>query len=102
MKNLIKEIKKSIDIELTDAQECKIIGVVSAGKKVKVLWTDRETEDSGYSFCLPEQDPEIFDICLHITSVDNSDGIGDAPEEWVTLLNLLTFDRLKSVEFITN
>lgn len=101
MEEILAQIAFYQDAEIDDELFDKIKGTPRVGSKVTVKWVDREYDDHGYCFRLPIQDDEddMLDLCLHITDVDNSDGIGEAPEVWIHLLNLLENERCDYVIF---
>lgn len=101
MEKLLAEIAFYQDAELDSYIYDKLSGTPKAGSKLAILWKDRECEDYGYCFRLPIQDDEddMLDFLIHVTEVDNSDGIGDGHEEWIHLLSLLDNERVKKVVF---
>lgn len=101
LKALLKEIwefqeAEEIDNFLFD----KVVGVLLPGSKVEVYWQDREYTDEGYVFTLPQQDANMWDICIHIPKMDNSDGIGEGEEAFVHLYSLLQLERVLKVVII--
>lgn len=87
--------KKGIDEKYFD----KIEGDLHLGGKCDIVWEGRDYNDEGYVFALPNQDMELLDVCIHVPCPDNSDGIGDAPEEHVHLYFLLSNKKVKKVIF---
>lgn len=102
MKELLEQIENYLDVELEDSQLAKLLGHnPEAGEKVEIFWVDRESPDYGYTFRLPmqDEDSDMLDLCVHITHVDNSDGMDEAPQEWIHLVNLLENERVEQIIF---
>lgn len=99
MKELLGQIENYLDIDLTDEQSEKVKGIPEPGAKFSIKWKERTFVDKGYAFCLDGQSPDEFDICLHVTDVDNEDGHGEAPEEWIHLTYLLSNDDVQYIKF---
>lgn len=99
MEKILAEIAFYKDAETETHIYSKISGTPKAGCMLSIIWKDRQEEDYGYCFRLPIQDDEdeMLDLIVHVTQVDNSDGIGKAPEEWTHLLSLLENDRVEKV-----
>lgn len=62
---------EDLDYDLFD----KVEGDLLPNSEVKIHWKDRENADIGYVFVLPHQAADEFDVCVHIPSMDNSDGM---------------------------
>lgn len=102
MEELQDEYIKSMLLDLEAKHWRKLKGNVKPGSKIEIKWENRENEDLGYCFIIPEQELSYDegDVFLHVTNVDNSGGIGKAPDVWVHLHNLLTNDLVESVTFV--
>ena len=104
MEKKLKE-KKETDIEilLNEISEFnevipnfeKIEGDPLPMCKVKIWWIDRDFPDDGYCFALPHQKIDEADLCVHIPSPDNSDGIGEAPPIFTTICSISNNKRVK-------
>ena len=70
------------------------------GQKVAIYWIDREFPDKGYLFQLPHQIVDEFDLCVHVTDVDNSDGMDSAPDEYKHLYSLVELERVDKIYII--
>ena len=91
--------KEYSEIELTENHFNKLlVNKIKGGDKIAIYWSDRELPDYGYIFKLPSQDrDDIFDSCIHVTHVDNSDGMDNGDEQWIHLGVLLTYERLEQI-----
>ena len=99
MEELLEQIGNYQENDFFDLKVKLLVSDLKGGDKISIYWSDRENPDYGYVFKLPNQDEDdVFDMCVHVTHVDNSDGMDDAPQEWIHLATLLT---LKTLEQIT-
>jgi len=101
LKELLDDISnyhdsENIDFDLFD----KVKGELYEGAKAKVFWRDREQEDDGYIFCLPHQNADEFDACIHVPHMDNSDGIGEGEPIWKHLYSVVELDRVLKIEVL--
>jgi len=72
LKALLKEINAFQELsEIDDYLFEKVEGEFVPGAKVEVHWEDREEPDEGYAFALPNQDPDIWNICFQIPQMNN-------------------------------
>lgn len=97
---MILQRKKALEYDNWEDHFAKIKGEPKAGGKVKIYWVYRDFEDDGYLFTLPDQEPEENDFFIHIPKPDNSDGIGDAPDVHIHMLELASFERVVKIECI--
>lgn len=100
MKELLEQIRKFQEEDIDDDiifDKCE--GEIKEFCKVEVQWGDREESDYGYSFILPHQDSDIGDVCIHMTEVDNSDGIDAGDPVWIHIYDLTMLPRVKKVIF---
>lgn len=96
-KELSKEHKKYQLIDILDTHMSKLKGYPLPGREVTIQWNDGVMDD-GYLFTIPECDETIdYDMFVHVPKPDNSSGIGDAPEVWQHLNNLLTNDFVDKI-----
>lgn len=100
LKELVSEIdhyqnSKDIDYDLFDKvdNESNLI----SGRVIVIEWHDRDNTDSGYLFQLPNQSDDGYDFCVHVNDVDNSAGMGDAPDEFHHLYHLVSLEDLKKI-----
>lgn len=82
--------------EIEDKELNKVIGNPEVGRWVEIFWQSIDEEESdytddGYLFQTPycDDDPDLMDFFIHVPKPDNSSGIGDAPAEWVHLIQLM-------------
>lgn len=97
LKKLLKEINKFQTSEIDDELFDKVEGEIQPGTRVEVHWQERESPDEGYAFALPGQEPDEWDICIHIPEMDNSDGIGDGEPVWAHLYNIAKLPKVLKV-----
>lgn len=98
MKELLKQREEVLKRDFKEGTFDKIFGISDPGNKVEIFWKDRDFTDTGYLFSLPEMVPDQGDVFLHITNVDNSDGMDKAPDVHIHLLELASFDRVLKIE----
>lgn len=89
---------EDIDYDLFD--KLKGFNSMELGDKVEIFWKDREDTDKGYLFSLPNQVTDEYDICVHVNNVDNSEGMGDAPDEYHHLYHLVSLERMLKIEVL--
>jgi len=78
----------------------KLKGRPHPGGECKITWNDREANDYGYFFRIPgihDLGSVDGDVFVHVPRPDNSDGIDDAPEQFMHLNDLLANERVKQV-----
>lgn len=97
MKELLKQIEIYQTLDLPENLFDKLDGETLPNASVEVIWFDREESDNGYIFVLPNQEADEGDVCVHIPSIDNSDGIGKGESIHCHLSNILTNKRVKKV-----
>lgn len=106
LKNLLEEIdffQQSEDVDFD--QFDKIKGKSEEpkpGDKVELFWHDREESDKGYIFQLPHQKVDEYDLCVHFTDVDNSDGIDDVEDEFHHIYYVCSLEKVKKLLIIGN
>lgn len=101
LKNLLKQINhyhlsEDVDDDVFD----KIKGKSEEpkpGDKVELFWKDREESDKGYIFQLPHQITDEYDLCIHFTNVDNSDGIDSVEDEFHHLYHICSLERVNKL-----
>ena len=98
MKDLLKQRDDVLSKEISSEVFNKIIGISDGGNRVKIHWIDRDYVDKGYLFTLPTMAQDEGDVFVHVPSPDNSDGMGEAPEVHIHLLELASFDRVVKIE----
>lgn len=98
MQELLKQREDVLNKEIESSVFNKIIGISDGGNQVKIHWKDRDYFDEGYLFTLPEMAQDEGDVFVHIPKPDNSDGMGEAPEVHIHLLELASFDRVLKIE----
>jgi hypothetical protein len=101
LKQLLEEISNyqnndDIDYDIFD----KVNGEIEAGSKVEIFWVDREQQDYGYIFQLPNQDTDEYDVCVHVPKMDNSDGMGDGDSVYKHLYSVVQLERVSKIEII--
>ncbi len=99
MEKLEEELALAELIEMKDEYWSKVRGETKSGSRVTIFWGERENEDTGYCFTIPTQIEGEGDVFVHVTNVDNSDGMDEAPDVWIHLYNLLKNNRVKRVIF---
>lgn len=99
IKSLIRQSAHFQEEDIDDSFFDKLDGEINPGSKVEIEWVDREETDKGYAFCLPNQLWDEGDIFLHITDVDNSEGIGDGEEVFIHLYKLGNMKKVKKISF---
>lgn len=67
------------------------------GDKVELFWEDREESDKGYIFQLPHQVTDEYDLCIHFTDIDNSDGIDSVEDEFHHIYHICSLERVKKL-----
>lgn len=99
MEKLLQQREIFLEMDTDDIPFNKIEGEPYPGSNVEIFWESRECTDKGYTIVLPEQEFGEADVFIHIPFPDNSDGIGNAPEEHIHLGELLTNKRVLKVVF---
>lgn len=89
LEQLIKGQELFLDTDISDEDWEKVQGIPIPGGKIEIKFKGRPETDHGYFFALPTSDIEIYDICVHIPSPDNSDGMDDAPPVFINLYELV-------------
>lgn len=98
LEKLIEAQEAFLDTDIPDDDWNKVQGEPIPGGKIEIKWKGRQFADKGYFFALPTSDTEIYDICVHIPSPDNSDGMDDAPPVWINLYQLVINDQVKWIK----
>jgi len=98
LQQLIEAQERFLDTDISDKDWEKLKGEPQPSGKIEIKWKEREFPDTGYFFALPDSDVEIYDICVHIPSPDNSDGIDDAPPVWINLYELVMNKQVKWIK----
>ena len=99
MEELQQELDKIQSLDINDDDWAKIRGETIPGYYVIIEWGSRPNVDYGYCFSLPNQTPDEGDVFIHVTNVDNSDGMDNAPDVWIHLYNLITNKMVEKVSF---
>jgi len=100
LEDLLHEIihfQESEDVDYDLFNKVKNEEKLIPGNKIEIWWTDRDEADNGYLFRLPHQQADEYDLCVHVTDVDNSDGMDDAPEEFHHIYHLVSLKRVKKI-----
>jgi len=103
LQKLYDDRKECLALDFEDAWLNKIFGQeLAPGDKIKIVWTGdilEGVEDEGYLFQLPmcDDDPDMLDFFVHIPNPDNSGGIGDAPQEFVHFISLLSNPLIRNI-----
>lgn len=98
LQKLVEAHKLFLDTDISDEDWEKLQGEPIPGGKIEIKWKGRSETDHGYFFALPTSDTEIYDICVHIPSPDNSDGMDDAPPVWINLYELVNNNLVKWIK----
>lgn len=99
LKELLDEINyfhqsEDVEYDLFD----KIENYLEAGDRIEIFWKDRAFTDTGYIFRLPHQISDEYDLCVHVTEVDNSDGMDSVDDEFHHLYHLVALDRILKIK----
>lgn len=98
MENIIKELEKYQDVNITDKQWDKLKGDTNPGATIEIYWVGSPIDpDLGYLFELPEQSHDEGDIMVHIPHPLNPGGMDEGWPQWVHLFNLLKNRRVKYI-----
>lgn len=86
-------------------QERKLVGLPKPGSPIRIFWQGVAYTgiiDHGYCFRLPicDRDESMHDLFVHIPHPNNSGGIGDAPEEYKHLNDLLSNKYVSQIEVL--
>ncbi|MEA1849223.1 hypothetical protein U9K52_09890 [Chryseobacterium sp. MHB01] len=102
LEQLLSEINfyQNSDVDYDNFDKIKGFDSMELGGKIEIFWKDREETDKGYIFNLPHQDSDEYDVCVHVTDVDNSEGMGDAPDEYHHLYHLVSLERIDKIEIL--
>lgn len=98
LKLLLDEIRnfhnlKDLDYDLFD----KVEGELLPNSKVEIYWEDRENSDVGYVFVLPHQKADEYDVCIHIPTMDNSDGMDKGEEIHKHIYSIVELEKVVKV-----
>jgi len=84
---------EDLDYDLFD----KVEGELLPNSKVEIHWKDRENADFGYVFVLPHQTADEFDVCIHVPTMDNSDGMDKGEEIHKHIYSIVELERVVKV-----
>lgn len=101
LKGLLKKRKKFID-KIDELKWDKLPAHLLPGNHISIKWVNDEYEDYGYVFSLPDVNDDYYDYDLffHIPNPDNPGGIGDAPEVFGHLCDLIENELVKEIKII--
>lgn len=98
LKLLLDEIEDFHNLEDLDYDLFnKIEGELLPNSKVEIYWSGREMFDVGYVFVLPHQTADEFDVCIHVPSMDNSDGMDKGEAIHKHIYSIVRLERVVKI-----
>lgn len=101
LNEILDKRRNAID-DIEEPNFHKIIGNLSPGCRIEIEWLNLDFKDYGYAFVIPGiwQEDDEFDFFFHVPSPDNPGGIGDAPEVFGHIYDLMQNEQVRKINVI--